>query len=115
MRSRRCVVITAPPPVHAKRIGSFVIPPGSDVVADLSPAAYAMTIAGNALAPRFVDGDTIIVDPAQRPRPGCHVVAWPADAQGEPLLCALARQGEGADKAEPLATLHVVVAVCRKM
>jgi hypothetical protein len=44
-----------------------------------------------------------------------HIVAWPPDDKSEPLPRKLADSGEGAEKAEAMATLHVVVGACRSL
>jgi hypothetical protein len=67
-----------PPSVHAVLLGKVKLP-AHPRHGELSPDAYAVTVSGSELAPRICDGDTLAVDPAVAPYPGCHVV-WPADA-----------------------------------
>jgi hypothetical protein len=102
-----------PQSVHAVLIGKVKLP-AHPRHGELSPDAYAVTVSGNELAPRICDGDTLAVDPAVAPYPGCHVVVWPAAAQGEPLVRRLAEEGEPADKPDPLATVHVVTWIYRQ-
>lgn len=48
-------------------------------VPDLPRTAYAATVEGNGQAPRFRDGDVLIIDPERPPAPGDMVVFWPID------------------------------------
>ncbi|MEY4762760.1 MAG: hypothetical protein RLZZ200_2616 [Pseudomonadota bacterium] len=42
---------------------------------ELSPSAFALTIRGDSMAPEYIDGERIIVEPALTPMPGDMVVA----------------------------------------
>ena len=103
------------PPDRTKRTGTLPIPLGSGYGDYLGTDSYAFEVIGNELSPKICAGDTIIVDPSKAVKAGSFVVVWPADAEGTPTLHYAAGPGEGADKAEPGATVHAVVAVCRKM
>src|SRR5665213_3300134 len=98
-------------PRDAKRTGTLTLPAGT--ARDLSGGRYGLTVEGNDLAPRFCRGDTVIADPAVVPKPGDHVVVWPAEAERTPTLHQLAPPGCGADKAEIGVTVHKVVGVYR--
>jgi hypothetical protein len=102
-----------PPSVHAVLLGKVRVPEHPKHGA-MSPDAYAVTVTGDALAPHILDGDTLAIDPAVAPYPGCHVVLWPATAQGTPLVRRIAEEGEPADKPEPIATMHVVTWIYRQ-
>jgi len=104
-----------PPYARTRRMDTLRIPPGSGYGDYLGPDSYAFEVIGNELSRKICAGDTIIVDPAKTPKPGGFIVTWPADTQGAPALHHLASPGKGADKAEPGATVHAVVAVCRKL
>lgn len=50
-----------------------------DAAPDIGPRAAAYQISGNAMLSQvgdsFADGDIVIIDPDQRPEPGCYVLA----------------------------------------
>lgn len=49
-----------------------------------SPAAFALQVVGDSMAPDFNDGDIIIVDPAEAPQPGDFV--WVEMEDGDSLF-----------------------------
>ena len=51
------------------------------VPADVHPAAFALEIKGDCLAPRANDGDRVIVEPSPLPRPGELAVFWLKDQE----------------------------------
>src|SRR5689334_4068627 len=97
-------------PAGANRTGTLRLPTG---IIDRSTKIYGLLVVCNDLAPRFCQGDTVVADPAVPPKPGDHVVMWPADATGSPTLHQLAPPGCGADKAEAGTTMHKIIGVYR--
>ena len=53
---------------------------------------YALMVLGDSMAPEFVEGEIIVVEPEGLARDGAFVVA---EIAGEPIFRALAKRGEG--------------------
>jgi SOS-response transcriptional repressor LexA len=53
---------------------------------------YALMVLGDSMAPEFVEGEIIVVEPEGLARDGAFVVA---EVAGEPIFRTLARHGEG--------------------
>ena len=53
---------------------------------------YALMVLGDSMAPEFVEGEIIVVEPEGLARDGAFVVA---EVAGEPIFRALARRGDG--------------------
>ena len=53
---------------------------------------YALMVLGDSMAPEFVEGEIIVVEPEGLARDGAFVVA---EVAGEPVFRALTRHGEG--------------------
>ncbi len=62
---RPVIVATGGPAIAAGSVSGFVACPGLT-----DPAAYAAGVAGDAMAPRFHDGDLVVFSPAADVRPG---------------------------------------------
>jgi SOS-response transcriptional repressor LexA len=54
--------------------------------------SYALMVLGDSMAPEFVEGEIIVVEPEGLARDGSFVVA---EVAGEPIFRALARSGAG--------------------
>jgi SOS-response transcriptional repressor LexA len=53
---------------------------------------YALMVLGDSMAPEFVEGEIIVVEPEGLARDGAYVIA---EVAGEPIFRALAKRGEG--------------------
>ena len=53
---------------------------------------YALMVLGDSMAPEFVEGEIIVVEPEGLARDGAFVVA---EVAGEPIFRALAKRGDG--------------------
>jgi phage repressor protein C with HTH and peptisase S24 domain len=83
----------------ARQAGKVPIP--RDRFPGLGPRAYALTVEGDSLSPRFVSGDVLVIDPDRIPKPGDMLV--------------VVDTGRIADYAEAVpGVLHVIVGSERK-
>lgn len=58
--------------------------PADETDADCSAAeAFALRVIGASMAPEFVDGDVVIIEPGGRARDGTYVLVQPADGSWE--------------------------------
>jgi len=48
---------------------------------DLGPRAFALLIKGDSMTPEFSEGDAVLIDPDEQPRPGDFVVAKNGDEE----------------------------------
>jgi hypothetical protein len=78
-----------------------------------SDLAYGLRVEGNDLAPHFLPGDTLVVDPAGVPEPGDFVVVWPAGAESKAVVCQLPEEGDNPENVTPAGTVHVVMGTYR--
>lgn len=70
-------------------VNDYMLGGGMDEIAidgeldqELSMGAFALIVAGNSMAPEFIDGDVVIVDPNVEPWPGDVVVAQLENSEG---------------------------------
>jgi transcriptional regulator with XRE-family HTH domain len=60
----------------------------------VSPKSFVVTVVGDSMAPTYLDGDTVVIDPEVQPRPGDCVVAL--DQEHKPTFKQYRDRGLGA-------------------
>jgi phage repressor protein C with HTH and peptisase S24 domain len=65
--------------LNGNKLDEILAPPGLH----RASGAYAVTVAGESMEPRYFDGETVFVDPHKRPHRGDFVVAQIANPEGD--------------------------------
>jgi SOS-response transcriptional repressor LexA len=75
-----------------KRIDIPIVPAGESGAGECGGEAFALMVLGDSMAPEFVEGDIVIIEPEGLATDGSYVLA---DLDGELIFRQLARDGEG--------------------
>jgi SOS-response transcriptional repressor LexA len=96
-----------------KRIDIPVVPAGEPGVGECGGEAFALMVLGDSMAPEFVDGDIVVIEPEGLATDGSYVLA---ELDGELIFRQLARAGDAwqlraLNTAYPVATISGLDAV----